>query len=79
MATGWQFFVVMAQFLKTNLNEVWTRQEVIMVVKTQYDGFRVSGLYVGVRNVRRYFSKRTPEIELQLDHLQIQYGLATRF
>jgi len=69
----------MAQFLKTNLNEVWTRQEVIMVVKTQYDGFRVSGLYVGVRNVRRYFSKRTPEIELQLDHLQIQCGLTPRF
>jgi hypothetical protein len=50
-----------------------------MVVKTQYEGFRVSGLYVGVRNVRRYFSKRTPEIELQLDHLQIQCGLTPRF
>ena len=50
-----------------------------MVVKTQYDGFRVSGLYVGVRNVRRYFSKRNPVVELQLDHLQIQCGLAPRF
>ena len=43
-----------------------------MVVKTQYEGFRISGLYVGTRNVRRYFSKRLPVIELQLDHLQIQ-------
>lgn len=50
-----------------------------MVVRTQYDGFRVSGLYVGVRNVRRYFSKRNPVVELQLDHLQIQCGLAPRF
>ena len=50
-----------------------------MVVKTQYDGFRVSGLYVGANNVRRYFSKRIPVIELQLDHLQIQCGLTPRF
>jgi hypothetical protein len=50
-----------------------------MVVKTQYDGFRVSGLYVGVNNVRRYFSKRSRVVELQLDHLQIQCGLTPRF
>ena len=50
-----------------------------MVVKTQYDGFRVSGLYVGANNVRRYFSKRVQEVELQLDHLQIQCGLTARF
>lgn len=50
-----------------------------MVVKTQYDGFRVSGLYVGANNVRRYFSKRIQEVELQLDHLQIQCGLTARF
>jgi len=50
-----------------------------MVVKTQYDGFRVSGLYVGANNVRRYFSKRIPVVELQLDHLQIQCGLTPRF
>ena len=50
-----------------------------MVVTTQYVGFRVSGLYVGANNVRRYFSKRVQEVELQLDHLQIQCGLTARF
>jgi len=50
-----------------------------MVVKTQYEGFRISGLYVGVNNVRRYFSKRSPVVELQLDHLQIQCGLTAGF
>jgi hypothetical protein len=50
-----------------------------MVVKAQYDGTHVSGLYVGVNNVRRYFSRRIQVIELQLDHLQIQCGLTPRF
>jgi hypothetical protein len=50
-----------------------------MVVKTQYMGHRVAGLWVGVNNVRRYFSKRIPVVELQLDHLQIQCGLTPRF
>jgi hypothetical protein len=50
-----------------------------MLVKTQYERSHVSGLYVGANNVRRYFSKRNPEIELQLDHLQIQCGLTAEF
>ncbi len=50
-----------------------------MVVKTQYEGRRVSGLYVGVNNVRRYFSKHIQAIELQLDHLRIECGLTPRF
>jgi hypothetical protein len=50
-----------------------------MVVKTQYDGHKVSGLYVGVKNVRRYFSKRTEAVELQLDHLRIECGLPPHF
>jgi hypothetical protein len=50
-----------------------------MVVKTQYEGHRVSGLYVGVNNVRRYFSKRMRAVELQLDHLRIECGLSPRF
>jgi hypothetical protein len=50
-----------------------------MVVKTQYAGHRVAGLWVGVNNVRRYFSKRIPVVELQLDHLQIQCGLTQNF
>jgi hypothetical protein len=50
-----------------------------MVVKTQYEGHRVSGLYVGVNNVRRYFSKRIHAVELELDHLRIECGLTPRF
>jgi hypothetical protein len=50
-----------------------------MVVKTQFNGSEVTGLYVGVRNVRRYFPKATRTIELQLDHLQIQCGLSPEF
>jgi hypothetical protein len=39
----------------------------------------VTGLYVGASNVRRYFSKRITKIELQLDHLRIECGLAPGF
>lgn len=37
------------------------------------------GLHVGDSNVRRYFSRELPVIELQLDHLQIQCGLDETF
>jgi hypothetical protein len=50
-----------------------------MVVKAQYEGRRVSGLYIGVNNVRRYFSKRIAAVEFQLDHLRIECWLAPRF
>jgi hypothetical protein len=50
-----------------------------MVVKTQSKGIGVTGLRVGTHNVRRYFPKQIPEIELQLDHLQIQCWLAPSF
>ncbi len=50
-----------------------------MVVKAQHHGLHISGLYVGINNVRRYFSKRIPVVELQLDHLRIQCGLTPRF
>jgi hypothetical protein len=50
-----------------------------MVVKTQHHGLRISGLYVGIGNVRRYFSKRIPVVDLQLDHLRIQCGLTPHF
>lgn len=50
-----------------------------MVVKTQFKGGEVTGLHVGARNVRRYFPKSIHEIELQLDHLQIQCGLSPEF
>ena len=50
-----------------------------MVVKPQLTGTEVTGLRVGSRNVRRYFPKSVRVIELQLDHLQIQCGLAPEF
>lgn len=50
-----------------------------MVVKAQYRGNRVSGLYVGSNNVRRYFSKRFRVVELQLDNVRILCGLTPHF
>jgi hypothetical protein len=50
-----------------------------MVVKTQSKGRGVTGLNVGATNVRRYFPKQIAVIELLLDHLQIQCGLAPDF
>jgi hypothetical protein len=50
-----------------------------MVVKTQSKGRGVTGLHVGVNNVRRYFPRQISSIELQLDHLQIQCGLKPDF
>lgn len=50
-----------------------------MVVKTQSKGHGLTGLHVGASNVRRYFPRDTSEIELELDHLHIQCGLAPCF
>jgi hypothetical protein len=50
-----------------------------MVVKAQSKGRGLSGLLVGTDNVRRYFPKDVSSIELQLDHLRIQCGLAPDF
>jgi|ERR1700677_3888490 hypothetical protein len=50
-----------------------------MVVTSKCVGHRVTGLYVGSSNVRRYFSKRVTQIELQLDHLLIECGLSPGF
>jgi hypothetical protein len=50
-----------------------------MVVKTKSKGRGVTGLHVGVNNVRRYFPKSTSSIELVLDHLQIECGLTPAF
>lgn len=50
-----------------------------MMVKAQYRGNHVAGLYVGPNNVRRYFSKRSNVVELQLDNLQIVCGLTPQF
>ncbi len=50
-----------------------------MMVKAQYRGSHVAGLYVGPNNVRRYFSKRLNVVELQLDSLSIVCGLTPHF
>jgi len=50
-----------------------------MVVTSQCCGHRVTGLYVGADNVRRYFPKHISEIELQIDHLRIECGLGPGF
>jgi hypothetical protein len=50
-----------------------------MVVTSQCSGHRVTGLYVGAHNVRRYFPKTVQEIELQLDHLRIECWLGPDF
>jgi hypothetical protein len=50
-----------------------------MVVKAQSKGQGLSGIHVGSDNVRRYFPKTVSTIELQLDHLRIQCGLAPDF
>lgn len=50
-----------------------------MVVSSLRNGHRVTGLYVGANNARRYFPKDVLEVELQLDHLRIECGLAPNF
>ena len=50
-----------------------------MLVSSQNDGSRVTGLYIGADNVRRYFPRRVSTIELKLDHLRIELGLTSLF
>jgi hypothetical protein len=50
-----------------------------MIVKTHCEGRAFTGVEVGLDNVRRYFPKDASEIELHLDHLLIQCGLAPGF
>lgn len=50
-----------------------------MVVKTHCKGRVFTGVEVGTGNVRRYFPRDSATIELHLDHLLIQCGLAPDF
>ena len=50
-----------------------------MIVTSQRSGHRITGLYVGASNVRRFFPKRVSAIELQLDHLRIECALKLDF
>ena len=50
-----------------------------MVVTSVCLRHHVTGLHVGTGNVRRYFPREVTEIELELDDLRIQCGLAPDF
>jgi hypothetical protein len=50
-----------------------------MLVTSQCNGNRVTGLYIGADNVRRYFPKKVSRIELQIDHLRIECDLTPHF
>jgi hypothetical protein len=50
-----------------------------MVVKTQKKARGMTGLHVGAVNVQRHFPKHVSQIELHLDHLQIQCELSPDF
>jgi len=47
-----------------------------MIVKMKVRGSCVSSLRIGARNVRRYFTKSVPAVDLDLDGLQIQCDLS---
>lgn len=50
-----------------------------MIVKTQYKDHEFTGVAIGADDVRRYFPRDTPFIELHMDHLEIQCGLEPGF
>lgn len=50
-----------------------------MVIRTNGCGRDVTGLYVGARNARRYFPRKSQHIELQLGHLHIYCDLPPEF
>lgn len=50
-----------------------------MMVEVQHKGCTITGLKVGVNNVRRYFPKDSSSVDLQLDHLHIQCDLQPAF
>ena len=50
-----------------------------MLVRTQCQGCRVSGLYIGATNVRRNFPRDTAAVEFELGHLRIGCQLKPGF
>ena len=50
-----------------------------MLVQVQQNGRAITGLNIGVQNVRRFFPKGSSSIDLQLDHLRIQCELQPAF
>jgi hypothetical protein len=50
-----------------------------MMVKTECNGRKVTGLYIGARNVRRNFPREVAAIEFELGHLRIDCELGPEF
>lgn len=50
-----------------------------MLVKPQSNGHRMTGIYIGAGNVRRYFPRRISAIDLEIDHLRIRCTLTPEF
>ena len=50
-----------------------------MIVKMQDSGRGVTSLRIGARNVRRYFTKSVPTVDLDLESVQIQCELGHDF
>lgn len=50
-----------------------------MNVRTQFRGRSITGLRVGISNVRRYFPRGLKAIDLELDHLRIRCDLQASF
>ena len=54
-------------------------EDTAMVVAAQSRGPGISGLYVGVVNVRRHFPRSVSAIELQFDHFRFECRLKPDF
>jgi hypothetical protein len=50
-----------------------------MLVKPQCIGRRITGIYIGASNVRRYFPRHMVAIDLEIDHLRIRCTLHPDF
>ena len=50
-----------------------------MLVQIQHKGISVTGLLIGIRDVRRHFPDRESTVDLELDHLRIKCNLQPAF
>lgn len=50
-----------------------------MIVRTSGKGGKITGLHIGLQNVRQHFPKSITHIDLQLGHLHIQCELGPEF
>ena len=50
-----------------------------MLVRPQCIGHRITGIYIGASNVRRYFPRHILAVDLEIDHLRIRCSLRPDF